>query len=249
MTICRYCILAISLILTAGCLSETSSLEPDWIVDSANVLDTQEEANLINRLSNFYDSTSVAIVGITLASVDNQRVESYAQSLYQSWEIGNPETHNGIVVLLLIEDRLVHIEAGSGMAPEVITSQALDSIQISMADIFATGDYYRGFQTGFELLMRHADTVPWEIAYTSLHEVEHDSVRSKNQIVSTDAMIIGFDEDQVLVQDSDGRQARLIVPVNTPVLSTEDVIGFSGRIVESDSLVIRVLNLEVDFAF
>ncbi len=249
MTQWRYDIIALSLVITTGCLTETLRLEPDWIVDQAEVLSAQDENDLLQILSNFYDSSSVAVVAITLESVGNQTVESYAQFLYQSWEIGNPETQNGIIILLLIEDRLVHIEVGSGISQEVFTMQALDSVEISMADIFATGDYRRGFETGFELLMRRVSTVPWDIAYTSLHEVQSDSTVSMNQIVSTDAVIVGFDEDQILVQDSDGREARLIVPANAPVLSVEDVIGFTGRIVENNPLVINVLSLEVDFAF
>ncbi|MCY4232320.1 MAG: TPM domain-containing protein [Bacteroidetes bacterium] len=246
---CKNCIITLILILAVGCLSEPPILKPDWIVDQANVLDPQDENDLINRLSDFYDSTSVAVVGITLESVGDLTVESFAQSLYQSWEVGNTETHNGIIVLLLIEDQLVHIEVGSGIAQEVFTSQALDSVEIIMADLFANGDFRRGFESGFDLLMRRVNSVSWEIAYTSLGHTLRDSIGSLNQIISTEGVIIGFDEDEVIVQDSDGIEARLIVPADSPVLSINDVIGFTGRIDENDPLVIRVLNLDVDYAF
>jgi len=235
--------------ILVGCTSQLPRLEPDWIVDQADVLDTTQENALIHQLSDFYDTTSVAMVGVTLNTVRNQTVESFASSLYESWEIGHPQTHNGIMILLLTEDRLVHIEVGSGIADEILSIQALDSIEISMAEFFAQEDYMRGFEIGFQLLKRRASAVPWDIAYTSLSEVSQDSLQSSDQIVLSEGVITGFEDDLILVTDANEINARLIAPVNAPILSLDDVIGFSGRIVQTDPLLIRVLNLEVDFAF
>ena len=235
--------------MLTGCSSPFLRLEPDWIVDQANVLDAQQENALINQLSDFYDSTSVAIVGVTLNSVGDQTVELFAMSLYESWEIGDPQTHNGIMVLLLTEDRRVHVEFGSGIAGEILPVQVLDSIKISMAEFFAQGDYLQGFETGFHALMSRASAVPWNIAYTSLSDVGQDSLQSLNQIVLSEGVITGFENDLILVTDANEIFAQLIAPADSPVLSMDDVIGFSGRIVQADPLRIRVLNLEVDFAF
>ena len=234
--------------LMVGCLIQDQALEPDWVVDQADILDTEDENALTSLLSDFYDSTSVALVGVTLNSVRNQSMELYAESLYNSWELGDPETHNGMMILLLTEDRLVHVTVGTGIAQE-LSSQALDSIETRMADWFGAGDYRTGFETGFNFLMRRASALPWTIAYTSISEAERDSLGSMNQIISAEGVVIGFEDDLVVVTDSDGKEVRLIAPANAPVLSVEDVVGFTGRIVDTQPTHVRVLNLEVDFAF
>ena len=232
----------------AGCLIENQIPEPDWIVDQADVLDAGEENALLNLLSDFYDSTSVTIVGVTAESTRGQSIELYAASLYASWELGSIETHNGILVLLRADERLVQITVGSGMAQE-LPSVALDSIKVEMAELFGLGDYYGGFERGFNMLMRRAGAVPWTIAYTSIFEAERDSLHSVDQIVSTEGVITGFQEDLVILTDSDGREVRLMVPAEAPVLSLEDVIGFTGRIVQPQPIHVQVLNLEADYTF
>ncbi|MCY3629545.1 MAG: TPM domain-containing protein [Bacteroidota bacterium] len=241
-----YCLA--SAILMAGCLIENQIPEPDWIVDHADVLDAEEESALLNLLSDFYDSTSVTIVGVTAESIRGQSIELHAASLYASWELGSIETHNGILVLLRADERLVQITVGSGMAQE-LPSLVLDSIKVEMAELFGLGDYYGGFERGFDLLMRRAGAVPWTIAYTSIFEAERDSLRSMGQIISTEGIVTGFQEDLVLLTDSDGREARLIVPAETPILSVEDIVGFTGRIVGVQPVQIRVVNLEVDLIY
>ena len=230
-----------------GCQVRQSSLQPDWIVDQAEILQVEDESSLHRRLSDFYDSTSVALVGVTLKSIPQEPIEFYTESLYHSWELGNPDTHNGIMVLLETSGPRIEIALGSGIAQE-FSPAALDSVKTRMAEQFEIGDSLGGFEIGFEMLMRRASALPWTIAYTSLAAAERDSLSNRNQIVSAEGMITGFEEDLVIVTDSDGHLARLMVPIDTPILSMEDFIGFTGRIVNSSPIRIRVMNLEVDFA-
>ncbi len=94
--------------------------------------------------------------------------------------------------------------------------------------------------------MNRASAVPWTMTYTSVHEAEQDSLKNRGRIISADGVITGFEEDLVLLKDSDGRESRLIIPAETPILSVGDIIGFTGRIVDVQPIQIRVLNLEVE---
>ena len=119
-------------VIVFGCMTADQPLEPDWIVDQADVIDAEDEYALMNMLSGFYDSSSVALVGVTVESLQQQSIEAYAEALYTSWELGAPETNNGIMVLLAPVERLVHITVGNGIAWE-LSAQVLDSIKIEMA--------------------------------------------------------------------------------------------------------------------
>ena len=97
--------------------------------------------------------------------------------------------------------------------------------------------------------MTRAGALTWSVDYTSLADVQADSTRSMGRILMTDCVITGFEEDVVVAADDEGNEIRLIVPMDVPMLSVEDVIGFSGRISQTTPLHAQVLNLSVDFPF
>ena len=235
-------------VIMFGCMTADQSLEPDWIVDQADVLEVEDEYALMNMLSGFYDSSSVALVGVTVESLQQQSIEAYTEALYASWELGAPETNNGIMVLLAPVERLVHITVGSGIAWE-LSAQVLDSIKIEMATLFGTGEYRAGLESGFRSLMTRAGALTWNVDYTSISDVHADSSRSMGRILMTDCVITGFEEDLVVATDDGGNEIRLIVSMDVPMLSVEDVIGFTGRITQTTPLQAQVLNLSIDFPF
>ena len=235
-------------VIMIGCMTADQPLEPDWIVDQAGVLEAEDEYALMNRLSSFYDSSSVALVAVTVESLKQQSIEAYTEALYTSWELGAPETNNGIMVLLAPVERLVHITVGNGIAWE-LSAQVLDSIKIEMANLFGVGEYRAGLEAGFRSLMTRASALTWSVDYTSLADVRADSSRSLGRILMTDCVITGFEEDVVVAADDEGNEIRLIVSMDVPMLSVEDVIGFSGRITQTAPLHAQVLNLSIDFLF
>lgn len=235
-------------VIMFGCMTADQSLEPDWIVDQADVLEVEDEYALMNMLSGFYDSSSVALVGVTVESLQQQSIEAYTEALYASWELGAPETNNGIMVLLAPVERLVHITVGSGIAWE-LSAQVLDSIKIEMATFFGTGEYRAGLESGFRSLMTRAGALTWNVDYTSISDVQAGSSHSVGRILMTDCVITGFEEDLVVATDDGGNEIRLIVSMDVPMLSVEDVIGFTGRITQTTPLQAQVLNLSIDFPF
>ncbi len=248
MNMWRHVVCLVPIVIIIGCLTTDQPLEPDWIVDQADVLEAEDKYALMDMLSGFYDSTSVALVGVTVESLQQQSIEAYTEALYTSWELGEPETNNGIMVLLAPVERLVHITVGNGVAWE-LSAQVLDSIKVEMANLFGAGEYRAGFETGFRLLMAQAGALTWNVDYTSISEVQADSLRSLGRILMTDCVITGFEEDLVVATDDEGNQIRLIVPMDVPMLSVEDVIGISGRVTQTTPLHVQVLDLSIDFSF
>ncbi|MYI84979.1 MAG: TPM domain-containing protein [Rhodothermaceae bacterium] len=235
-------------VIMFGCMTADQPLEPDWIVDQADVLEAKDEHALMNMLSAFYDSSSVALVGVTVKSLRQQSIEAYTEALYAAWELGAPETNNGIMILLAPVERLVHIAVGNGIAWE-LSAQVLDSIKIEMATFFGTGEYRAGLESGFRSLMTQASALTWSIDYTSISDAQADSSSSMGRILMTDCVIAGFEEDLVVATDDRGNEIRLIVSMDVPMLSVEDVIGFTGRITQTTPLHAQVLNLSIDFPF
>ncbi|MXW83394.1 MAG: TPM domain-containing protein [Rhodothermaceae bacterium] len=248
MSMWKHIVFFLLTVIVFGCMIADQPLEPDWIVDQADVLEAEDEYELMNMVSAFYDSSSVALVGVTVESLQQQSIEAYTEAIYTSWELGAPETNNGIMVLLAPVERLVHITVGNGIAWE-LSAQVLDSIKVEMANFFGTGEYRAGLESGFRSLMTRAGALTWSIDYTSISDVQADSSRSIGRILMTDCVITGFEEDLVVATDNEGNEIRLIVSMDVPMLSVEDVIGFTGRITQTTPLQAHVLNLSIDFPF
>lgn len=248
MSVWKHVVYFLPVAIIFGCMTADQPPEPDWIVDQADVLEAEDEYALMDMLSGFYDSTSVALVGVTVESLQQQSIEVYTEALYTSWELGAPETNNGIMVLLAPVERLVHITVGNGVAWE-LSAQALDSIKVEMAKFFGMGEYRAGLESGFRSLMTRAGALTWSVDYTTISDVQADSSRSMGRILMTDCVITGFEEDLIVAMDNEGNEIRLMVPMDVPMLSVEDVIGFSGRITQTTPLYAQVLNLSIDFPF
>lgn len=89
---------------------------------------------LLGVLSDFYDSTSVPLVGVTLRSVHGETVTQYAESLYNLWKVGpsnaqwNHDSPSGSG-----ESGTHYKISGSEMAQE-LSPKVLDSIQARVAE-------------------------------------------------------------------------------------------------------------------
>ncbi len=225
-----------------------ASLVPDWIVDDAEVLTTQEEYELVELLMAFYERTTVELVGVTIERLHGQPVVAFTETLFDEWDLGSRQTNNGIMVLLALEERQVHITHGSGMALQ-LPQNRLDSIMVAMAKRFGDGEISAGFKTGFTEIMAVAETVTWTVDYASLSAVAADSMRAAGRIVSTDAVITGFDDDHAIISDSDGISATLRLPLDTPMLAVDDLLGVHARVLRIVPLELIALSVEVDVPF
>ena len=234
-----------ALLLMAACEPPPVTLTPDWFVDSADLLTAQEEIEMIATLSEFYEQTQVELAGITVENLAGQPIEGYTATLFEDWELGTLETNNGIMVLLAVEERQVHIARGMGMAWHLPQSR-VDSIATLMAGGFAQENYAAGFRSGLAQLMETAGAVPWVVDYLSIEDILEDGEQAIGRIAALDTELTGFEDDHVVVSGPAGNRALLQMPVNVPPLAVDDLLGIHGRIISINPLEMQVLGLEVD---
>lgn len=234
-----------AMLVFAACKAREPVLMPDWFVDSADVLTVQEEYELIEQLLGFYERTQVELAGVTVENLGGQTIEAYTAELFDTWELGTPQTNNGLMVVLALDERQVHIARGMGMAWEMPQS-SLDSVAARMATEFGEGRYAAGFESGLTELMGMAEAVPWSVEYLSLQDIIDDGEAAVDRIAALDAELTGFDDDQVIITDPAGLRAILHMPTNVPLLSVEDLLGIHARVVSISPLELQVLGLEVD---
>lgn len=124
------------------------------VLDQAELLSQPDEQRLARKLSAFEDTTSTAVVVVTLASLDGAPISDYAFSLGRAWGVGQEGKDNGVVVLLSEGDREVFIATGYGVEgalPDAIANRIIEHV---MTPAFRKGQFYDGLNRGTDAIIQ-----------------------------------------------------------------------------------------------
>jgi uncharacterized protein len=115
-----------------------------WVNDFANMLTVSEKTSLEAELSAFTKETGAEIAVVTIPTLGNETVETYAVQLFKEWEIGQKGKDNGILLLVAKDEREVRIEVGYGMEPYVTDADSSRIIRNVFVPAFKDGEYSKG---------------------------------------------------------------------------------------------------------
>lgn len=118
------------------------------VLDQADLLSPVEERQLARKLTAFEDTTSTAIVVVTVPTLDGAPVSDYTISLGREWGVGQSEKDNGVVFLVSEGDREMFIATGYGVEgalPDVVVNRIIDRI---VTPAFRQGLFYVGIDRG-----------------------------------------------------------------------------------------------------
>ncbi|MEL0253844.1 MAG: TPM domain-containing protein, partial [Novosphingobium sp.] len=153
--------LALLLLLVAGAAHAAMPARPDGpVLDQAGIIPDADEAALAQRLSAYNAQTGRAIVVATVASLDGQDIETYANSLFRAWGISGQKTDQGLLFLVAPNDRKVRIEVGYGLEeflPDVLAGRIISG---AVTPRFKTGDYAGGINAGVDQILTQLNLNP-----------------------------------------------------------------------------------------
>ncbi|MCU4653848.1 TPM domain-containing protein [Roseibacterium sp. SDUM158016] len=127
------------------------------INDFADLLPDTVERRLSDRLARLERDTGVEMTVVTLATrqvfAPDMTIEAFARALFDRWGIGKAETNDGVLVLVLRDDREMRLELGAAYARDW-DRVARGIVERDFVTAFAEGDYPRGIETGTEAVIR-----------------------------------------------------------------------------------------------
>jgi uncharacterized protein len=130
---------------------------PRLVNDLADILTEQQEQSLERKLVTFNDTTSNQIAVVIVETLDGYDPNMYAYEIGESWQIGQKEFNNGVVVLVKPKygnDRgRVAIQSGYGLEPVITDAITKRIIEIEMIPEFRNNDYYAGIDKATNVLM------------------------------------------------------------------------------------------------
>ena len=77
------------------------------VVDNANILSSQTEADLTAKLEKLETSTGRQLVVVTLPSLQGYEIEDYGYQLGRAWKIGRAAENDGTLLIVAPNERSV----------------------------------------------------------------------------------------------------------------------------------------------
>jgi uncharacterized protein len=134
------------------------------IVDQANIIPAETRSTIEPKLVDLEAKSGIQFVVATVATLEGQEIEPYANELFRSWKLGEKTKNNGVLLLVAPKERRVRIEVGYGL--EGTLTDALSKIIITNAITprFKTGDFGGGILRGIDdvITVLTTDATEWQ---------------------------------------------------------------------------------------
>ena len=126
---------------------------PQAVNDFGNFLEPFQREALERKIRAYNDSTSSAIVIITVPDQQGYDIAELALKYMREWKPGIADRDNGIIILVSKTERKARIETGYGMEGVVPDITAKHIIDERMIPYFKEQDYYRGFDNAVDAII------------------------------------------------------------------------------------------------
>ncbi len=116
--------------------------------DNARIMSEATCNSLGEKLKEHEVKTTNQIVVLTIPSLENESIEDYAYKVFNEWKLGQKDKNNGILIVVVPDERRMRIEVGYGLEgtlPDILAGRIIQNI---MAPRFREGDFDTGITEG-----------------------------------------------------------------------------------------------------
>ena len=133
----------------------TKPAQRAYIVDTAGMVSAEDAAQISKIGAELRSKTKAEIVVVTVPTLGDTDIESYANELFRSWGIGDARMNNGVLLLIAKDDRAFRIEVGYGLEG-AITDGYAGSVLDAMKGEFRKENYSPAILTAYVTLAQKA---------------------------------------------------------------------------------------------
>jgi uncharacterized protein len=134
------------------------------VVDQANVIPAASRSAIEPKLVDLESKSGIQLVVATVASLEGQEIEPYANALFRNWKLGEKLKNNGVLLLVAPKERRVRIEVGYGLEGTLTDALAKVIITNAITPRFKDGDFGGGISRGVDdiITVLTTDASEWE---------------------------------------------------------------------------------------
>ena len=124
------------------------------ISDYAQIMSSSSKESLTQTLKTHEDQTGNQIAVLTIPTLNGVSIEEYANVVFREWKLGQQGRDNGILIVVVPNDRRMRIEVGYGLEGTLTDGMAGEIIRTVMTPKFKNGDYDAGITEGAMAVIR-----------------------------------------------------------------------------------------------
>lgn len=119
-----------------------------YVVDPDNILDQTDSDAINNRLNQLEKHTDIETVVVALPSIGSVDTREFANKLFNHWKIGKKDKDNGLLILLVIDQREVVFEVGYGLEGNLTDAKSYRLMDQYMLPLFRQNQFSQGMTKG-----------------------------------------------------------------------------------------------------
>lgn len=120
----------------------------NYLVDNAEVL--KDDSGITKSLKEFDQIAQIAVV--TVKTTKPLGIEQYAIKLAEKWKVGYKGLDNGVILLIVTEDRKLRIEVGRGLEGVLTDIEAKIIIDEVIVPYLKESKWDEGVKAGIEAI-------------------------------------------------------------------------------------------------
>jgi len=118
------------------------------ITDLTGVLSATDKASLEQTLEAYDKQTTNQFVVLIISSLEGESLEEFAMRVAEHNRIGKRGSDNGLLFLVVVQDRKMRFEVGYGLEGQLTDALTSVIIRDVVAPSFRSGDYAAGITSG-----------------------------------------------------------------------------------------------------
>lgn len=149
-------LLVIANVMIAGLALANTLLLPNVaaVVDQAGVLSADEHQQLSARIAAFRAERGTEFGILLIRTLGNENLEAHANAVANHWRLGRQGIGDGIVIIVVVDDRQARIEVSKSLEGAVPDAMAKRILAEAMRPYFARRDFHGGLHAGLNALFR-----------------------------------------------------------------------------------------------
>jgi len=156
-----------SLVSSLSFAQEIPTLQK-YVNDYAGVLSSQDVTRINFLAGDIEKNTTVQIAILTVDTTQPMTIEEYAVKAFEKNGIGQKDKDNGLLIVVVVDDRKYKIEVGYGLEGLINDAKAGDIGRNYFVQNFRNGDYGQGIYEAVDAVGRIVQGQPEVIANTNI---------------------------------------------------------------------------------
>jgi uncharacterized protein len=143
------------LLLACACIAAAADVPylTGRVVDEASILSPAAREDIASLSKAHEERTTNQIAVLTVPTIGDESVEDYAVRVFEAWKLGRSGQDNGVLVVVVPNDRRMRIEVGYGLEGTLTDAAASRIVRNVMTPAFKQGRYDDGLRGGVDAIV------------------------------------------------------------------------------------------------